>query len=347
MNEFHVSVGGLGVLAKIERLLEDHLHSADIYAQSPAPHTEEGLDPDDEIFGQETSRPATAGEAPPRPDTAGGSSISGGDDIGLIDTSAVTHRIGTSKSAKQKEKFIETISEDVVAAKLKNSETTNIAAFGSCGLELVPLTIFDHPNIRQLYLEKNFLQVVPSLIINLSNLGVVRLFSNNLTSLPPELFSAPITALWLHDNLIVTLPEEIGNAKKLVTLTLHDNPFEFMPTTMGRCLKLKKITLPPCCTTPAQALIKQGEAKVILYFQTLIKALSTKIVELSSFRLPSVNREIESLTMLTGLEFSTNRLTTLPWGYRVSDECNTVRFEQKQASRASGKYVSYVYDAHG
>ena len=53
MNEFHVSVGGLGVLAKIERLLEDHLHSADIYAQSPAPPTEEGLDPDDEIFVQE------------------------------------------------------------------------------------------------------------------------------------------------------------------------------------------------------------------------------------------------------------------------------------------------------
>ncbi len=120
MNEVHGSSGGSGVLAKIERLLEDHLHSADLHAQSSAP-TEDGLDPDDEIFVQETSRPATAGEAPPRPDTAGGSSISGGDVIGLIATSAVTHRIGTSKSAKQKEKFMETISEDVVSAKLKKS----------------------------------------------------------------------------------------------------------------------------------------------------------------------------------------------------------------------------------
>jgi Leucine-rich repeat (LRR) protein len=83
---------------------------------------------------------------------------------------------------------------------------------------------------------------------------------------------------------------------------------------MGHCIKLKKLTLPPCCTTPTQALIAQGEAKVILYFQMLVKSLSTKVLELSAFRLPSVSKEIEALTILTNLQFSTNLMVTLPWG---------------------------------
>jgi len=98
----------------------------------------------------------------------------------------------SQKSAKQKDRFIVTISEDVIAAKLKNSETTNIAAFGMSGLRMCPLAIFEFSSIRQLYLEKNFLETIPPLICNLKNLGVVRLFSNNISSVPPGIFGLPI-----------------------------------------------------------------------------------------------------------------------------------------------------------
>lgn len=318
MNQFHVSAGGMGVLAKLERLIEEQLHSGDVYVV-PEQFHDEDLALDEDVHAEETSRPSTSGTQMSRPASSHGSSFPDSMEEGnFLEMSPMSQpRPGTTKSqksAKQKDRFIITISEEVILAKLKNSETTNIAAFGMSGLETVPLSVFDRSNIRQLYLEKNFLQMIPDVISNLSNLGVVRLFSNNLNMVPPALFSLPITALWLHDNLIVTLPDEVGNAKKLVTFTLHENPFEVMPTTMGHCVKLKKLTLPPCCTTPTQALIAQGEAKVILYFQMLVKSTSTKVLELSAFRLPSVSKEIEALTILTNLQFSTNLLVTLPWG---------------------------------
>jgi Leucine-rich repeat (LRR) protein len=306
MNPFHVSVGGMGVLAKLERLIETQLSSGDIYAVT-VPILDADLDAGDELVDQHSSRPITANHSNAGEDSA----------AELEMPSNVSQRPATSKSqksARQKDRFIETVTDEVVNAKLLNSETTNIGAFGMSGLETIPVSIFDHVNIRQLYLEKNFLQMIPVSMCNLTNLGVLRLYSNNIIFVPPELFSLPITSLWLHDNLIVSLPDEIGNAKKLVTFTLHDNPFETMPTALGCCMKLKKLTLPPCCTTPTQALIAQGETQVISYFQALIRGTSTKLLQVASFRLPSVNREIEALTMLTNLQLSSNLLRTLPIG---------------------------------
>ena len=144
-NSFHVSVGGLGVLAKIERLIEDQLRSGDLYAVHPIFNGEE-LGQDEVLIAEESSRPSTASKEPSRPVTADSSFVEVVDEGGNGDFVSGSLRPGTSKSqksAKQKDRFILTISENVIAAKLKNSETTNIAAFGMSGLENVPLAIFE------------------------------------------------------------------------------------------------------------------------------------------------------------------------------------------------------------
>jgi len=95
-NSFHISVGGLGVLAKIERLnKEDQLRSGDLYAVHPIFNGEE-LGQDEVLIAEESSRPSTASKEPSRPITAGSSFVEVVEEDGNGDIASSSHRPGTS-----------------------------------------------------------------------------------------------------------------------------------------------------------------------------------------------------------------------------------------------------------
>ena len=52
----------------------------------------------------------------------------------------------------------------------------------------------------------------------------------------------PFSRLWLHNNKIKSLPNEIGNLVKLKELLVHNNNLYTFPTSISNLLKLKKFT---------------------------------------------------------------------------------------------------------
>ena len=137
--------------------------------------------------------------------------------------------------------------------------------------EIVQLT-----NLTVLNLSENQLTSLPPEIVQLTNLTELILYGNQLTSLPPKIVQLTnLTGLYLFDNQLTSLPPEIVQLTNLTVLNLSDNELTSLPPEIVQLTNLTEL-------------------------------------DLSENQLTSLPPEIVQLTNLTKLDLSGNQLTSPP-----------------------------------
>jgi hypothetical protein len=148
-------------------------------------------------------------------------------------------------------------------------------------------------------LSGRLLTVLPSEIIQLTNLQVLVLSGNRLTALPPEITQLTnLKALDLRGNELAALPPEITQLTNLQALVLSDNRLTALPPEITQLTNLKALVLSDNRLTALPPEITQ-----LTNLQTL---------NFSDNRLTALPPEISQLTNLQTLNLSDNRLTALP-----------------------------------
>lgn len=108
----------------------------------------------------------------------------------------------------------------------------------------LPPEIGNLSNLILLRLEFNHLSSLPPEIGNLANLIQLDLWSNDLTSLPPEIGNlSSLSFLELADNNLASLPPEIGNLSNLKILRLWNNNLVRLPPEIGNLTTLTYLDL--------------------------------------------------------------------------------------------------------
>ncbi len=108
----------------------------------------------------------------------------------------------------------------------------------------LPSEIDNLSNLTILDLEFNHLSSLPPEIGNLFNLIILDLWSNSLTSLPPEIGNlSNLSWLALADNNLTALPPEIGSLSNLTTLRLFYNNLRSLPPEIGNLTNLTYLDL--------------------------------------------------------------------------------------------------------
>jgi Leucine-rich repeat (LRR) protein len=163
---------------------------------------------------------------------------------------------------------------------------------------------------------------IPSEIGNLSNLQLLYLPYNNLTSLPPEIGDLlNLSGVYLDRNPISNLPPEIGNLQNLVELDLSQNQLTSLPSEIGNLSNLADLYLSNNQLTSLPPQIGNLSSLKELYLDNnFLTSLPSEIGNLSSLQhlylsenqLTSLPPEIGDLSNLEFLNLSQNQLTSLP-----------------------------------
>ena len=140
---------------------------------------------------------------------------------------------------------------------------------------------------------------IPSEIGNLTNLTILDLAYNQVSSLPPEIGNlTQLTKLHLSNNQLSSLPSEIENLTKLTSLSLSNNPLSSLPSEIFEFTNLialdyrnnKLSSLPP----------------------DIFNLTDLTSLNLSGNQLSSLSSEIGNFTKLTSLNLDNNKLNSLP-----------------------------------
>lgn len=111
-------------------------------------------------------------------------------------------------------------------------------------ISVLPESIGNLTNLKELWLKRNKLKSLPDSIGNLTNLENLTLGDNNLESLPDSFcYLTKLRSLGLDENRLKSLPDNFGNLVNLSGLYLDDNDWESLPNSFGRLTKLKSLVL--------------------------------------------------------------------------------------------------------
>jgi len=180
--------------------------------------------------------------------------------------------------------------------RLQKLEYLNLS---SCGIDTLPLSLFELTNLEMLILSDNQITELPKEIGNLTSLTSLVLYDNKLTNLPKEIGNLiSLTEFGLGDNELTELPLEIGNLKSLTTLYLYGNQLTELKKEIGNLTSLTNLYLDENQLT-----------KIPIEIGNLTSLISLSLYENQLTELP---KEIGNLTSLTKLSFYRNQLTELP-----------------------------------
>ncbi|MCP4524240.1 MAG: leucine-rich repeat domain-containing protein [Candidatus Gracilibacteria bacterium] len=158
---------------------------------------------------------------------------------------------GCSKMSVETISCIENITEEG-ANKLNKVLNKNLSLSEWCSLTelklpegiLPPKEIWNLTNLTILILYNNQLTTLPKEIGNLTNLIGLNLARNKLTILPKEIGKLTmLNKLQIPDNQLITLPKEIGNLTNLTELILNDNQLISLPSEIGKLNNLTYLYL--------------------------------------------------------------------------------------------------------
>ncbi|MBS0289891.1 MAG: hypothetical protein JSS07_07660 [Proteobacteria bacterium] len=157
--------------------------------------------------------------------------------------------------------------------------------------------------------------------LNLSNLGITRI-PESLFKLPEyQTYLKNLETMHLYNNLLQTLPEEIGRCKSLKDLLCFNNQIQTLPESLGLCQALERLwcqqnslqTLPNSlsnCQKLHTLGLSKNQFQVLPEFLT--KCQSLQDLGLDFNYLQSLPEFLGNLPALKTLACSTNALQSLP-----------------------------------
>lgn len=114
-----------------------------------------------------------------------------------------------------------------------------------CNLATVPIEFLSmFPNLKELYLDHNDLENIPSRIEKLSRLRTLRLDHNKFHNLPYQIGNLThLFYLYLDHNHLKEIPHQIGNLGKLRTLRIDHNKLRYLPCQIGNLEMLTYLSI--------------------------------------------------------------------------------------------------------
>ena len=97
------------------------------------------------------------------------------------------------------------------------------------------------PLVTDVRLHRKFVPYIPKEIGNFSNIKVLSVIGNDITSIPEEIGNlTSLTELHLSKNKLTSIPTTIGNLVNLEVLDLSGNNLTSLPTEIGNLINLEK-----------------------------------------------------------------------------------------------------------
>jgi hypothetical protein len=155
------------------------------------------------------------------------------------------------------------------------------------------------PNLRDLLLWGNKIEVIPREIGNLRNLRELNLSSNKIKVIPGEIGNLRnLRELDLSSNKIKVIPREIGNLSNLEMLLLPRNRIQDIPTAIGKLGNLRNLCL--------------NENKIQGIPKTIGKLGNLRFLCLDENKIQGIPEEIGNLGNLRELVLPRNRISVIP-----------------------------------
>ena len=199
----------------------------------------------------------------------------------------------------------------------------------SCGLRSVNPNIKKLTNLTYLELDNNDLVIIPEDATRISNLTELHVSKNQMKKLP-ETCNRWIRCekIYATDNHIKTIPDGVCEMPNLTVLDLDRNKLRTLPEAFIICSSLtllhfdtsEMVKASPAkelpdgirrCEIPAEIAIR-GVDEIIKHFFKMHEAWSTLSLDLHGLGLRSLMDDVCSLSVLTKLDLSHNRLKCLP-----------------------------------
>jgi len=190
------------------------------------------------------------------------------------------------------------------------------------GLKQLPNSIGKLSNLDMLFLDGNKLTSLPDTIGAIPSLRVLVLSNNSLQELPESIGNlSRLEVLVLHDNKLQELPESIGKLTSLRDLKLHRNKLQELPESIGNLTSLKnfyvqenELTILPKSIGKLTSLIRLylGRNELIRLPETVGYLTSLRILVLPDNKLQELPESIGNLTALRDFYVQDNRLKYLP-----------------------------------
>ena len=163
-----------------------------------------------------------------------------------------------------------------------------------------------------------------AVLAGLPRLRILRLGSNQITELPPEIgcLAAALTTLELHDNSLRALPQAFGELAVLQNVTLHGNRLSMAAhewPSLGRLWSLRSLTLHTNALTELPP-----------FFRSLAQL---RHFSAHSNMLEALPHGIEQLASCTELDLHANRLRELPAGLVAMPELRVAKLNANLLSR--------------
>ncbi len=180
-------------------------------------------------------------------------------------------------------------------------EERRIAALGfnRCGLKLLPSTIGNFENLKELYITENILQYLPGSIGNLITLEILNLSNNHLIELPDEIGNLiNLKELYLNHNIIQILPESISMLENLENLSIWGNQIRRLPKSMNKMNSIKVLGL------------SFNQLEEFPYTESGFTNL--EILDLSNNKIKFINEKISNLQSLKVLWLNNNPTISIP-----------------------------------
>lgn len=166
-------------------------------------------------------------------------------------------------------------------------------------LKILPDSLGDLLNLKELFVTFNQLTAIPESLGNLVNLVLMALYNNQLTKIPESLTRLTnLTYLDISNNQFVEIPLEIGNLNSLTCLQLSRNYLKTLPQSLGNLTNL----------TGLYIRFNQLET-VPEIFSNLTKLI---FLSIDNNQLTDIPKSLGNLTNLVQLDLYSNQLTRLP-----------------------------------
>eukprot|EP00961_Rhodomonas_salina_P121756 1639439-Rhodomonas_salina.1 len=165
--------------------------------------------------------------------------------------------------------------------------------------------------LETLSVSHNMLQEISDELSCLQHLTCLDLQYNNLMMLPDALSAlVSLEDLRLNNNRLLEITgymvEPLTNVR---VLRLNNNRLQYLPWELGHMESLQEIAYQANeLDTPTPEILSLGGDDLMAYIRKVNKSMRTKILNLSHMRLSLYPHELRSVTVITNLDLSNNRL---------------------------------------